>query len=185
MASPSSSEKSNKNTEKSSSSSLPPLPPNIILSADHFSNQSHQNYDSGFQTAPSSPPPEPAAPPPPSSSSFRADFSVQSGSVTGISSPPSPETTKPSGPVPAILHGAINLFLFLISIFFFLGGKDFSFMFWLFLERDALPSHHLLKIKPFSTLLKAPIDKFSSEFEAGGYKWCVLLSFDTLVLYIT
>ncbi|PON90911.1 E3 ubiquitin-protein ligase SIN-like [Trema orientale] len=146
MASPFSSQNTNKNTEtsSSSSSSLPPLPPSdTFLSADHFSNQCNQNYDSGFRTAPSSPPQEPAAPPPDTSSfPFPADASPQSGSVTGISSPPSPETTKSSGPLPAVLHG-----------------------------RDALPSHHLLKINPFSTLSKAPMEKFSSEFEAGGYKW--------------
>ena len=45
-----------------------------------------------------------------------------------------------------------------------------------FSGRDAVPSHHLLKVKSFSSLSKAPIEKYCSEFEAGGYKWCV--SFD-------
>ncbi|XP_024022016.1 uncharacterized protein LOC112091783 isoform X2 [Morus notabilis] len=37
--------------------------------------------------------------------------------------------------------------------------------------RDAVPSHHLLKFENFSLLSKASIEKYSSEFEAGGYKW--------------
>ncbi|GMN71933.1 hypothetical protein TIFTF001_055982 [Ficus carica] len=41
----------------------------------------------------------------------------------------------------------------------------------IFQARDAVPSHHLLKIESFSTLSKAPIEKYVSEFEAGGYKW--------------
>ncbi|XP_062099876.1 ubiquitin C-terminal hydrolase 13-like isoform X2 [Humulus lupulus] len=121
-----------------SSSSFSSLPPSIFFSAeDHI-----PNYDSGFQTAPSSPPPEPAMPPPPTSSTFSTDVSLQSGPLTQISSPLSSQTTKPFPPLPAVLD-----------------------------ERDAMPSHHLLKIKSFSTLSKLPIEKFSNDFEAGGYKW--------------
>ncbi|KAM6590911.1 hypothetical protein CsatA_013516 [Cannabis sativa] len=37
--------------------------------------------------------------------------------------------------------------------------------------RDALPSHHLLKIESFSSLVKASVENYSSEFTAGGYNW--------------
>ena len=51
------------------------------------------------------------------------------------------------------------------------------FYFMIFSERDALPSHFLLKIVSFSILSKASITKYcSSKFEAGGYKWCVLFN---------
>ena len=40
--------------------------------------------------------------------------------------------------------------------------------------RRAVPSHYLLKIESFPSLSKAPIESYSSEFEAGGYKWCFL-----------
>ncbi|KAJ0084761.1 hypothetical protein Patl1_30106 [Pistacia atlantica] len=41
--------------------------------------------------------------------------------------------------------------------------------------RDALPSHFLFKIEPFS-LLKASIDIYkTSQFEAGGFKWRLLI----------
>ncbi|PON32846.1 E3 ubiquitin-protein ligase SIN-like [Parasponia andersonii] len=43
------------------------------------------------------------------------------------------------------------------------------------LRRDALPSHHLLKIDSFSSLSKASVEKYRSEFKAGGYKWNFLL----------
>ncbi|XP_060970290.1 uncharacterized protein LOC133037300 [Cannabis sativa] len=100
-----------------------------------------QYYDSGFHTAPSSPPPEPP-PPPPTTTTFSADFSSQTGTLIQLSSPPSPLTTKPSSPLTTVLH-----------------------------ERDALPSHNLLKVKSFSTLAKSSIEKLSNDFEAGGYKW--------------
>ncbi|GMN21841.1 hypothetical protein TIFTF001_043397 [Ficus carica] len=37
--------------------------------------------------------------------------------------------------------------------------------------RRAVPSHYLLKIESFPSLSKAPIESYSSEFKAGGYKW--------------
>ncbi|XP_062099852.1 uncharacterized protein LOC133805702 [Humulus lupulus] len=85
----------------------------------------------------------PCSPPPhPTDCTFPADVSSQSGTFIQISSPPSLQTTKPSSPLTTVLH-----------------------------ERDALPSHNLLKIKSFSTLAKSSIEKFSNDFEAGGYKW--------------
>ncbi|XP_048139018.1 uncharacterized protein LOC115730483 [Rhodamnia argentea] len=42
--------------------------------------------------------------------------------------------------------------------------------------RDAAPSHYVLKIKSFSLFTKNNIDKYeSSEFEAGGYQWKLIL----------
>ncbi|XP_024027946.1 uncharacterized protein LOC21412198 [Morus notabilis] len=116
----------------------PPLPPNIFLSEDDlFSDECRNpNYDTGFQTAPSSPPhtnlPTDSLPP-------------QKESSVEISSPSSSSKLlqQPNiGPFPVPLQG-----------------------------RDAVPSHHLLKFENFSLLSKASIEKYSSEFEAGGYKW--------------
>uniref|UniRef100_A0A803PE07 MATH domain-containing protein n=2 Tax=Cannabis sativa TaxID=3483 RepID=A0A803PE07_CANSA len=87
-------------------------------------------------------PSSPAPAPSSTSTTFSADVLLQSGPLTQVSSPLSSQTTKPFTPLPAVLD-----------------------------ERDALPSHHLLKIKSFSKLSKLPIEKFSNDFEAGGYKW--------------
>ncbi|XP_062099855.1 BTB/POZ and MATH domain-containing protein 6-like [Humulus lupulus] len=127
---------------------------------------SNKNTESGASSSPSLPPlppnillsPEdhfqdddsgfqtaPSSPPPepasPPPNSTTFPADV-SESLFQISSPPPPQTITPSAPLPAALH-----------------------------ERDALPSHHLLKIKSFSTLSKSPIEKFINDFEAGGYKW--------------
>ncbi|XWS08433.1 hypothetical protein CRYUN_Cryun40dG0002100 [Craigia yunnanensis] len=41
---------------------------------------------------------------------------------------------------------------------------------------EAAPSHYLLKIQSFSLLTKNGIEKYESgEFEAGGYKWKLVL----------
>ncbi|EXB29483.1 Ubiquitin carboxyl-terminal hydrolase 12 [Morus notabilis] len=105
-------------------SELVPLHPNMVLSEDPFSNQSYDpNYQSEFQTAPSSPP--------------------NKGSTTELSFPLLPKLLQ---------QPKLNV------------SNVFS-------ARDAVPSHHLLKIESFSSLSKAPIEKYVSEFEAGGYKW--------------
>ncbi|KAL5539700.1 hypothetical protein UlMin_044564 [Ulmus minor] len=38
-------------------------------------------------------------------------------------------------------------------------------------KRDTPPSHYLLKLESFSSLSKASVEKYRSDFEAGGYKW--------------
>ncbi|PON32844.1 E3 ubiquitin-protein ligase SIN-like [Parasponia andersonii] len=126
---PSSYDKSSQKPNKSEEASEQPY---ILLSADPFSNDcKDHNYDTGFQTAPSSPPC--------STTSSAADSSTQT------SPPPSPKLLKQLNISPLLeakLHG-----------------------------RDALPSHHLLKVDSFSSLSKVSVEKYSSEFEAGGYKW--------------
>ncbi|KAL5556057.1 hypothetical protein UlMin_038293 [Ulmus minor] len=110
------------------------------------------NECSGFRTAPSTPPSSP-----PRDTSFSQEFTAKNGSPSSeISSPPTPSKPgftqqvtlpEPSAPLPAPPHQTFH-------------------------ERDALPSHFLLKIVSFSILSKASITKYcSSEFEAGGYKW--------------
>lgn len=100
MASPrcpsfsSSSEKPEKSRENSE------LPSDLLLSEDGFSNEFRNlNYDTGFQTAPSSPP----------HTSVSADSSLPAKeSTTDISSLPLPKMFRQPIPSPILLQGTVK-----------------------------------------------------------------------------